>query len=90
MADDKLRIVYDCGLKRPGCVLIQAAAGGDPYAVTELFPSESWLIAPTPGMRVIAGTKEEWQKAAAITRAEMKRLEIEKREVGCREKTRLK
>lgn len=71
---DKIVMVYDFDLKRPGCVILQAAMGGDSNAVSRLFSGESWLVAPTPGMRLIAGTAEEWKKAAAITDAEMKRL----------------
>lgn len=76
--DSKIRMVYDFDLKRPGCVLMQAVMGGDSSAVSELFDSSSWLLSPTPGMRLIAGTKEEWKKAVKITEAEMERLNKEK------------
>lgn len=75
---DKLYIAYDCDLRRPGCVLMQAVMGGDSSAVSKLFDSSSWLLSPTPGMRVIAGTEEEWKKAVKITEAEMERLNKEK------------
>lgn len=76
---NKLHIAYDCDLKRPGCVLMQATMGGDSSAVSRLFGHESWLLAPTPGMRVIVGTEEEWKMAVKITEAEMTRLEKEKK-----------
>ena len=70
----KIVMAYDCDLKRPACVLLQAVMGGDSSAVSRFFGAESWLLAPTPGMRLIAGTAEEWKKASAITDTEMKRL----------------
>ena len=45
------RIVYDADLRRPGCAIMQAL-GGAPSSVAQAFPTESWLLAPTPGMRV--------------------------------------
>lgn len=47
--DDETYIVYDPKLKRPGCVLLQAAMGGNERAANR-FPSESWLLYPTPDM----------------------------------------
>lgn len=52
------RIAYDATLKRPGCVLIAAALGGDP-AVAKQFPSEVWLTDLTPDMQVYEVTKEQ-------------------------------
>ena len=46
-----LALVYDADLRRPGCVLIQAAMGGSTSAA-QLFSTASWLLAPTPGMKV--------------------------------------
>lgn len=46
-----MKIAYDTELKRPGCVLIQAAMGGDPKVAHE-FPTSSWLTAPTKDMKV--------------------------------------
>lgn len=73
---ERICLVYDCVLKRPACVLLQAVmGGGDAGVMHDLgFDSDSWLLAPTPDMRRIAGTREEWLRAAAITAAEMKRL----------------
>ena len=43
-------VIYDPELKRPGCVLLQAAMGGD-MRVAELMDSRTWLTDITPGMR---------------------------------------
>jgi hypothetical protein len=43
-------LVYDIKLRRPGCALLQAALGGDP-GMANSFPSEHWLLAPTPDMK---------------------------------------
>ena len=51
------RIVFDAKLMRPGCVLLQAAAGCD-YTLAYKFPPKSWLEAPTPDMRVYPLTPE--------------------------------
>lgn len=52
------RIVYDTVLKRPGCVLIQAAMQGSPD-MANLFPVESWLTHITPDMAVYEATQEQ-------------------------------
>ena len=52
-------LVYDPVLKRPGCVLLQAAMGATVRATK--FPSESWLLAPTPNMAVYKISNEELQ-----------------------------
>lgn len=42
-------IMFDCKLRRPGCVLIQAAYGVD-AAIAHEFPADTWLTAPTSNM----------------------------------------
>ena len=74
----RFAFVYDCTLKRPACVLLQAAMGGSTYELWRFFDESSWLLEPTPGMAVIVGTEEEWKRAGEITRREMERL------AGCR------
>lgn len=71
MSTEELQVmVYDTDLKAPACVLLQAAYGCGPSpAALRHFKSQHWLTAPTPGMRKIAGTPEQWKKAAAITAA---------------------
>jgi hypothetical protein len=52
------RLVYDIKLKRPGCVLLQAALGGDP-GVANNFPTEHWLLAPSPDMKTYVLSDQE-------------------------------
>ena len=59
-------IIYDRELRRPACVLLNAVGGGDPELI-RLFDSDSWLVAPTPGMRRIMCTEEEARQLAALT-----------------------
>lgn len=74
MSESKIAIAYDCSLKRPGCVIVQALFGGDGSSVSRLFPAQSWLTTVTPDMKLISGTPEEWQRAKEITLAEMQRI----------------
>jgi len=45
------KIAYDTVLKRPACVLLQAAMGCEP-AVAHPFDSRHWLVFPTPDLKV--------------------------------------
>lgn len=60
-------LIFDVDLMRPGCVLLQAAGGGDRDLLMALFPSETWLDAPTDGMGRYVGTDEEWEQIARVT-----------------------
>lgn len=44
-------IAYDITLNRPGCAIIQGAMGGSSEAAQE-FPTELWILSPTPDMKV--------------------------------------
>jgi hypothetical protein len=44
-----VKIVFDTKLRRPACVLLQAAYGAEPH-IAENFDPETWLLAPTPDM----------------------------------------
>lgn len=57
-------LIFDTKLKRPGCVLIQACGGGDRRLLGDLFPAETWLTSPTPDMKEITGTREQWEMVA--------------------------
>lgn len=52
------RIAYDISQMRPGCAIVQAAMGCDPSVCHE-FPTDSWLVAPTDGMKSYPITSEE-------------------------------
>ena len=46
-------IAYDCVLDRPGCAILQGSMGGDidNYELA-LFGVGSWILAPTPNLKV--------------------------------------
>jgi hypothetical protein len=46
-----MRIAFDIRLMRPACALLQAAYQCD-SSLADLFPTELWLLSPTPDMRV--------------------------------------
>ena len=56
-----MKIVFDPKLKRPGCVLLQVALGGEVPSelFSRLFPAETWLVYPTPGMGVFEASGEQ-------------------------------
>ena len=51
-------LAYDVQERRPGCVLLAAAMGADTSAA-KAFPSELWLTAPTPGLRVYRFSRQQ-------------------------------
>ena len=66
-------IVFSPSSRRPGCVLLQAAFGGtlpnDRFL--DLFPPETWLVAPTDDMNAYPATDAQleqlsWMAAKAI------------------------
>lgn len=61
-----MKIAYDAVLKKPGCVLIQAVMGGDIPDFAALFPSESWLLAPTPDMKLYTVTEKQLTYLSAM------------------------
>lgn len=65
-----MKIVYDMTLRRPGCVLLQAMGGTVPD-FAKRFPSESWLVAPTAGMKLYEVTTEQLESLLAITEAQL-------------------
>ena len=68
-AGEGLVLVYDTDLRAPACVLLQAVFGcGSSPRALRLFDSNHWLTAPTPGMRKMVGTEDEWKQIAALTR----------------------
>lgn len=59
-----IRIAFDIKLMRPGCVLLQVALGCR-SRIAHKFPVESWLIAPTPDLRVYEITDEQLSRLIA-------------------------
>lgn len=70
--EDSLRIVFSQSERRPGCVLLQAALGGTvPRAVfLNLFPAETWLVAPTDDMHVYLVNRKTLRRIAEVVRKE--------------------
>jgi hypothetical protein len=58
----RFKCVIDVKERRPACVLIQAALGGNSAIVKEFLPVESWLLAPNDNMFLVEGSKEEWKQ----------------------------
>lgn len=61
-----MTIVYDATLRRPGCVLLQAALGGTVPDFVRFFPSESWLVEPTPDMKTYPVTADQLERLVAL------------------------
>ena len=57
-----MKIAYDTKLMRPGCVLLQAPLGCTAPNLADLFPVNSWLLAPTPDLRVFPVTDAQLLK----------------------------
>jgi hypothetical protein len=70
--DDSTLIAYDAKLMRPGCVLIQAAMGGDP-ALTRRFDSDTWLVDMTPDMKRYRVTPAQAERLIELTARKAKK-----------------
>jgi hypothetical protein len=62
------RLVYDLDLKQPACAILQAAMGGEHLYLSRHFTSDHWLVQPTPGMKLMEASDEQWKKVAEITK----------------------
>lgn len=60
-------LAYDIQRRKVGCVLLQAAMGGD-SALAKRIPTEDWLTAPTPDLQVYRLTDEEAEKLVVMHR----------------------
>lgn len=74
-----MKIVFDTELRRPGCVLLQAAFGCGYPNLANQFPSETWLVQPTEHMRVFEVTAEQVPKLVEMSKKVCAK-EIKKRE----------
>jgi len=59
------RIAFSVERRRPGCVNVQAAMGGDVPGFAALFPAETWLVT-TDGMRLYEVTPEQLTHLVAM------------------------
>lgn len=63
----RLDLIYDLKTRRPACALLQAVFGcGASSRALRCFDSETWLTAPTPTMRKVSGTLDEWRQLALL------------------------
>lgn len=62
-----MKVAFDIELMRPGCVLVAAALGADTEPCAH-FETETWLLAPTPGMRVFETTPEQLRRLVELAR----------------------
>lgn len=55
------KLVYDLKLRRPGCVILQAALapGSGSIDLARFWPTSLWLVAPTPDLVVYPCTREQ-------------------------------
>lgn len=59
------RLAYDLSQGKVGCVLLQAAMGGD-ARIASRIDTKDWLLAPTPNLRVYAMTDEQVEQLVAM------------------------
>lgn len=56
-----IAMAYDTDLLAPGCALVQAAFGCSTHTQEfQNFNPTHWLLAPTPGMKKLEATPEQW------------------------------
>lgn len=65
-----MKLCFDIKLRRPGCVLIAAAMGAESRLASQ-FKTETWLLAPTPDLKVYEVTPEEFAKILEKVNAEV-------------------
>lgn len=58
-------IAFDCKLRRPGCVNIQALFQCD-SRLAHIFPTETWVLYPSEDMHVYPYTPEILNKLLAL------------------------
>lgn len=51
-------VLFDMKLKKIGCVLLQAAVGGDTW-LPSMIDNQHWLLSPTPDLRLYSMTREQ-------------------------------
>lgn len=59
------KLLYDVTLRKCGCVLLQAVAGGS-IGIANRIPAEDWLVAPTPDMKLYELTDDQVDQLVAM------------------------
>ncbi len=62
--DGQIPLVMDVEQRLPGCVLLQAAFGGTSSMVSRLFDPGVWLTGMTDNMKIVYGTRTQWEEFA--------------------------
>lgn len=74
MADEepRIKLLLDTKKMRPACVILQAMAGCAEARglVSGLFDGNKWVLAPTPDMKIVSGTRAEWEQFAQEVNAQ--------------------
>lgn len=65
-------LAFDTEWRRPGCVLIQAARGGDTELLKKHFHPETWIVGHSPAMKVYPVTDDQIPKLVAMAEAAVK------------------
>lgn len=67
-AEETYHIVYDCVLRKPGCVLLQALGGTVPKDLFfQYFDTSCWLLHPTPNLKLYPITRSQLPLLAEVT-----------------------
>ena len=74
MTEKTYKLLVDVATKRPGCVLLQAACGGDNHLVSALFAPADWVLSPTDKMAMVEGTRDQWERHAALLESKRQRV----------------
>lgn len=69
MSESMIPAIYSPEKGMVGCVLLQAAVGGS-QAVSHLFETKDWLLAPDDTMVRMQATREQWKFIAGMSREE--------------------
>lgn len=68
---DSYTLAFDRELMKPGCALLQAALGGT-LGIANLFPSETWIVFPTPELKLYLLTKRQLLEVVSFVKGELK------------------
>lgn len=66
---DPVAVAFDLKLRRPGCAIVQAALGGF-IPAADRFHVESWLLYPTPDMKLYDVPLDEFERLVAFVNEE--------------------
>lgn len=69
-SDPVIAIAFDKDRHAPGCVLLQAALGGNSSVVGTVFDSNTWIVGgPIEGLKLYTAKLSEWRMIAAMSSA---------------------